>query len=391
MRILAVLISPLLLLACSGTTPASSGPTPAPSQARPAPSSSPTSAPVPALAVLVDFPNGTGPQSTGYDLALVAADGHVAARAHAAARTNIDSVGGPGGAASIDLPEVSVANGRVYYLDGDQTVRYLSPDGATGTFATVPGSTTAHAAFAVSPDATRIAVGVLTYQGNAATVTSLYVHNVASGNQQDVSHPSSELAWPVAWHGTDLVLGVSAGAFTQQGLVLNPYAAAAYHVVDPATSSRVASIGGPDFVSACEVTGLLVTPGTACVHQTASQASELWLLSWSGARIDTIAFPRQSATAALGPDQSAVAICCDGTKAVVVARGRGSQTATALKGSFDSWPCWIDGQHVLAGSVNDHQFQPSVIDLSSGRVAPADAHGFCAAVLGSGGGSGAPF
>jgi hypothetical protein len=135
-----------------------------------------------------------------------------------------------------------------------------------------------------------------------------------------------------------------------------------------------------------------VTPGTACLHETASHTSELWLLSWSGARLDTIAFPQQGATAALGPDQSAVAICCDGAQAVVVARGQRSQTATALKGGLDSWPCWIDGQHVLVGSVNDHQFQPSVVDLSSGRVAPADAHGFCAAVLGSGGGgSGEPF
>jgi hypothetical protein len=230
---------------------------------------------------------------------------------------------------------------------------------------------------------------VLSYQGSAATVGSLSIHDVVSGNQHDLPHPSADLVWPVAWHGANLVLAVLSSGFTQQGLVLNPYSAAGYQVVDPATSNRVASIGGPDFTSACQVTGLLAPPGTACYHQPASHtASELWQLNWSGARFDAITFPKAYATAALGPDQTSLAICCDDAGAVVVAHGQGSQAATALKGN-DSWPCWLDAQHLLAGSVNDHQFTPSVLQLG-GAVTPVDAHGFCAAVLGASAASGEP-
>jgi hypothetical protein len=391
-RAAALIATALILGACSGATPSGTSETPAtaPSSTPNAPSPSPSS--TQSLAVLIDFPNGTGPQSTGYDLALVAADGHVAARAHAAARTFIGTPGGaPGGAAAIDLPEVSVAGSRVYYLDGDRTVRYLTTTGATGTFATVPGSGTAHAAFAVSPDGQRLAVSVLSYQGGAAAVSSLFVHDVLSGTQHDVKPPSADLAWPVAWHGSDLVLAVQSGGFSQQGLVLNPYAATGYQVVDPTTSNRVATIGGPDFTSACQVTGLLAPPGTSCYHLPASHsASELWQLSWTGARFDAITFPRASATAALGPDQTSLAICCDDAGAVVVAHGQASQTATALKGSADSWPCWLDAQHLLAGSVNDHQFRPSVLQLGGAAATPVDAHGFCAAVLGGSAASGEP-
>jgi len=72
-----------------------------------------------------------------------------------------------------------------------------------------------------------------------------------------------------------------------------------------------------------------------------------------------------------------------------VARAQGSPAATALKGS-DSWPCWLDDQHVLAGSVGQHQFQPGVLDAAGGAVATVDAHGFCAAVLGPAEAGGAP-
>ncbi|HEY4025333.1 MAG TPA: hypothetical protein VGO86_02795 [Candidatus Dormibacteraeota bacterium] len=394
MRSLALLLAPLVLVACSGTAPSAtpgSDAVPGPTHTSPPVSTPSAAAPSQSLAVLVDFPTGTGPQSTGYDLALVAADGHVAARAHAAARTFIGTTSGPGGAAAIELPEVSAANGRVYYLDGDRTVRYLTPAGSTGTFATIPGSSTAHAAFAVSPDGQHIAVSVLTYQGNSATVSSLAIHDVTSGIQHDIAHPAPDLVWPVAWHGADLVLATFSTAFSQQGLVLNPYGAAGYQVVNPTAANRVATIGGPDFLSACQVTGLLVPAGTSCYHLAASHsASELWQLSWSGARSDTITVQRSSVTAALGPDQTSVAICCGDATAVILARGQGNQTATALKGNVDSWPCWLDTRHLLAGSVNDHQFQPSVLDLGSSRTTPVDAHGFCAAVLGSSGASGEP-
>src|SRR5215470_7887756 len=142
MRALTLILTPLLLASCAGSSPGSTA-----AQGPPRPAASPSASPGagPPMAALVDFPNGTGPQSTGYDLALVGADGHVAAHAHAAARSFIGSGGSGGGAAALDLPEVSAANDRVYYLDGDRNIRSLSPTGgASGVIASVPGSSTAH-------------------------------------------------------------------------------------------------------------------------------------------------------------------------------------------------------------------------------------------------------
>jgi len=340
------------------------------------------------MAVLVDFPNGTGPRSTGYDLALVGADGHVAARAHAATRSHI----GIFDAAAIDLPEVSAANGRVYYLDGDQNLRSLGTTGSSDVIAALPGSATAHVGFAVSPDGQSIAVSVLTYSGSTASVTSLFTEDLPSGNRHDITHPGADLVWPVGWHGSNLVLAATSSGFSQQGLALNPYFAADFQLVDPSTSNRVATIGGPDFSSGCEVTGLLVPAGTACYHRAGGQtSSELWLLNWSGTRTDTLTVQQSSPTAALHPDQQSVAICCDSSDAVQIAQGHAAPAATALRGSRSgSWPCWLDDQHVLAGSVNDHQFQPGVLTVGGSSVAQVDAHGFCAAVLGSAGAAGEP-
>jgi hypothetical protein len=383
MHSLTLALTTLLLASCAGSSPGSAAPgvaSPAPS-----PSGSPSGQ---ALAALVDFPNGTGPQSTGYDLALVGTDGRVVARAHAAARGFI----GSGGASALDLPEVSAANGRVYYLDGDQDLRSLTPSGTTSdVIASLPGSRTAHVGFAVSPDGRSVAVSVLTYSGDSASVTSLYVEDVPGGNRHDISHPGGGLVWPVGWHGADLVLATAPTGFSQQGLTANPYFASSLELVDPATSGRVASIGGPDPASGCEVTGLFVPAGIACSHQASSSATELWMLDWTGARTDTLTVQRPSATAALNPDQQSAGICCDPSGAVLFAQAHGTPAATTLKGSPDSWPCWVDDQHLLAGAVNDHQFQPDVLAVGSSSVAQVtDAHGFCAAVLGSAGAAGEP-
>lgn len=386
MRALTLVFTALLMAACAGSSPGPAASSTAP-PASPTPSASPGGQP---LAALVDFPNGTGPQSSGYDLALVGTDGRVVARAHAAARSYI----GSGGAAALDLPEVSAANGRVYYLDGDQNLRSLMPSGtASDVIASLPGSVTAHAAFAVSPDGQSIAVAVLTYDGGTASLGSLYVEDLPGGSRHDISHPGGELAWPVGWHGADLVLATASSGFSSRGLTANPYFATGFELVDPATSNRVATIGGPDPASGCEVTGLIVPAGTACFHQASSGASELWMLDWTGARTDTLTVQLPSVTAALNPDQQSAGICCDASNAVLVAQAHAAPAATALTGSADSWPCWVDDQHLLAGSVNDHQFQPGVLAIGPGAGTVAqvtDAHGFCAAVLGSAGAAGEP-
>src|SRR5467141_1134562 len=94
----------------------------------------PAASPSPALAVMVDLFAG----DNTYDIALVAVDGRVVARAHTQKRTEI--------ADAIELPYVSASNSRVYYLDRDRDIRYLKADGTSGLVTSVPGSATVHAA-----------------------------------------------------------------------------------------------------------------------------------------------------------------------------------------------------------------------------------------------------
>jgi hypothetical protein len=75
------------------------------------------------------------------------------ARAHAAKRSAI--------ADAVELPYMSVSKSRVYYLDGDRDVLYFKEDGTIGLAASVAESASIHAASAVSPDGSRIAVTLL--------------------------------------------------------------------------------------------------------------------------------------------------------------------------------------------------------------------------------------
>jgi hypothetical protein len=371
--------------ACQGYAPGQTGsqtPSQVAASASRGSSPGPTALAAQSFAVLVEFPNGTGPQSTGYELSLVAADGRIVAHTHAATRAFIHAAASVSAPAAPDLPEVSVANGRVYFLDGDEQVRYLTPGGSSGMVTKVPGSASAHAGFAISPDGTRIAVSVLSYQGNSASM-NLYVEDVDGGNHHDLFQSSSEYAWPVAWHSGALVLALGP-LFSQQGLWDNPYFASNFHVVDAATANRIATIGGPDYMSSCEVSGLLVPTGTACYHRTASSGmgGVFLLLGWDGTGLVSPAIGSENGgTAALNPEETQTAALLDASRPALVVFSAGNKIAIDLSGSVDSWPCWVDDQHVLIGSVSG--YQPILVDMGSGRAQPVAAHGFCAAVLGA--------
>src|SRR4030088_1660068 len=144
-------------------------PRPAAPGSSPQPSSGPKIMP---LAVIISSLD-TYPTPPGYTVSLVDLTGKTIQTATAAQRswseihfTN-DGYGNP-----ISLPQVSASDNRLYYLDGDATVRYLAPDGASGIAHTLPSSHLSHAAFAVSPDDQRIAVTVVDYP----TVSAGSVH-----------------------------------------------------------------------------------------------------------------------------------------------------------------------------------------------------------------------
>jgi hypothetical protein len=342
---------------------------------------------MPALGILIAFPNGTGPQSTGYDLTLVAADGKVRTRVHAAARSYIHTPGnGPGGAAAYDLPEISASSSRVYYLDGDRDVRYLRPDGSGGLAARIPGTSTAHAAFAVTPDDHRIAVSVVDYASSPPTLR-LYVEDLAGGNHAEIFSSASAYVWPVGWHQGKLVLAAtSAAPFSQQGISGNPYSAPAYHVVDPADATRLATIGA-DFIAGCQPFGLLSAAGTACYHRTATSggAGYFSTLDWNG-KLGSLRVATDTwGMAGIAPTGDELAGCCDASGTAWIAIP-GTRFTSQVQGSPQDWPCFIDDANILFGFLYPAPNErPQIVNARANMdgMGPLQvaASGFCAGIL----------
>jgi hypothetical protein len=374
-----------LVLAACGQTPQTAATQTPSASARQTPGITPSSTGSAApqrFGVLINL--GSGNART-YDLTIVGSNAIPLARLQPATRAGIATPGsGPGGAAAIELPYVSTSNRRVYYLDGDSTIKFVALDGSNGSATKVPGATRAHAAFAISPDDQRIAVSVLDYSATPVRVR-LYVEDLTTGaHHNEIYASSSNYVWPIGWHTGSLVLAVGS-VYSQQGVAWNPYDAAAYHVVDPATADRLATIGSGMSQSGCQPVGPLSNSGTACFVLTQCQGCSNQsenVLDWHGQPLPSAVFSISGqAMGAASPD-GRLAICCDASQHVTIRQGAGSTQTTALTGESGDWVCWLDPTHVLSGFVFASQRdQPAVLDLGTGKVTPVGTHGFCAATM----------
>jgi hypothetical protein len=336
----------------------------------------------------VSFPKGTGPSNGGYDVAIVDISGRVLARAHAAVRSFIEP-SGISAPAAVDLPEISVSNTRLYYLDGDAQVRALSPDGSSVPLIRVAGDASAHAAFAVSPDDRRIAISIISYSPATKMPVGvrLYVEDLSGTNQSEIYSSTSNYVWPVGWHNGDLVLS-SGSPLSPQGIVANPYSSHSYHLVDPSTASRIATIGF-DVQNPCGVWGPLTPAGTACYTRTASSGMGGYfrLLGWDGRNYlpSNGQYPTASggwAAVGIGNRSTNIAMCCDDSTNVTVRMPLGGGSLkTSMNGQGADWVCWLDADHLLSGSVYQQQFQPQMLTIDTNVVVSVDAKGFCAGVM----------
>jgi len=312
---------------------------------------------------LIAFSSGTGPQSAGYDLTLVTVEGTVAVKAHAATRSFIHTPGSGPGAAAIDLPEVSASSTRVYYLDGDQDVRYVRADGSGGLATKVPGTTTAHAAFAVTADDRRIGVSLLDYATSPPTLR-LYVEDLGGANHAEIFSSKSAWVWPVGWRQGTLVLAATNFApFTQQGIAFNPYDAPAYHVVDAVSANRLATIGSGESQTGCQPVGLLTAAGTACYHRTATAggAGYFSTIDWTG-KLQPRQVPTDTGgTAGISPSGTSLARCWGANGMAWI-----DTFETRVQSSSEDWPCFIDDTNVLFGCLL--YTSPSPRDLSTSRM-----------------------
>jgi hypothetical protein len=326
------------------------------------PSAPPTVSPPPtppppvtgSFSVLVTRPTGAT-----YAISLVGLDGKVAASTQASSPT---LVGCPNAGANVPLP-ISTTNSRVYFMDAQGVVRFLSPAGATGQATKVPApGTRTRSIFAVSPNDQRIAVAVATFSSSGAS-TSLYVEDLNGGSNHAVifNENDSYTLWPMGWHGTNELVLAKVAACTQGG----PFGCCGpleLHVVNPATAARRLTIGG----SGCLISGPPTLGGASC--ETTSGTAKVY--SWSGALLRTYAIPGVGmGPIYLSPNAQHLALSTNPNQATV----EGAQTL-----GMDVCG-WIDDTHIIAGG--DAQSQPRIGNISTGVIVPVPALGDCAGRL----------
>jgi hypothetical protein len=212
-----------------------------------------------------------------------------------------------------DPPYVSTSKTHIYVLDGKSTVSMLSPDGSLKKVASIPGTDNTRAAFAISPDDSLIAVGLMDF---SSLTTKLYVERLGGGGRVDVfSAPGPYFYWPVRWRNGKIVLatGPNSESFA------NPYHGTGYALIDPIAGAQPVALGSGDCIPSGTVTAAgtacIVRPGTLCLEDLVANAvspyyynSCLRSLSWSGSET-TFLMPNNEATttlkvnyAALSPD-----------------------------------------------------------------------------------------
>jgi len=139
----------------------------------------------------------------------------------------------------------SASRTRVYYLNSGSEVRFLAPDGTTGAVTRIALGTTEQAGFSVSPDDSKIAVAIFIYTAFPDanyTGMRLYVEDLNDGGHHvDIFSSTTVAEFPVGWTNGHLILAVTNPRCCQVQ-PLNPYDAFSYHVVDPATGTRLAGL-----------------------------------------------------------------------------------------------------------------------------------------------------
>ncbi|HLZ94227.1 MAG TPA: hypothetical protein VKT20_02730 [Candidatus Dormibacteraeota bacterium] len=265
------------------------------------------------------------------------------------------------------LPWVSVTSSRVYYLDAGKTLRFIGLDGTSGTLRDLPVNTaTEEAGISVSPDGSRIAVAVLSYDpapsgqgvGSAAYAgMRMYVENTADGADKAYIFSSTTVAeFPIGWVHGNLVIAVGDTPLCCQAEGINPYSAVAYHVADPTTGRRIATLcaasQGPE--------GPAEPVGTLC-EETSGPPKYEW---WDGREVPLpAAVPSPGRyLVALSPD--GVRVAAGGTPIRILSGGL-NDVVLNVSGTVVGW---LDADHVVYTDAST--FDLAVVSVTSGTVVP---------------------
>jgi len=342
-----VFVGALVLLAsCSPPAASTGSPSPPTHSGKPSTSQLSTSIAPEPLGILATAGWGVGPGSPDghYAVYLVGKDGRVGASVQASGPADLGLLT----QYEVEPPLVNASNSRVYYLEGDADVRFLLRDGSTGLATHIPGNRHARATFAVSPDDRRVAVSVIDYvtdgPGIAAPHASLhvYVEDLSGGSHHvDIFSSDTLVEWPVGWHAGNLVIGTYGALYRPSGTPNYRRDWLGYHIVDPATGSRLATIGA----SSCGVVAM-ARAGAVCNVS----GHDLSLQTWDGS---SRTFPRSAGLLGgiVSPDGLRIAAqqpAASGPGAVVFATTDGPSHPVVPGNPLG----WIDDTHLVFTSFS---------------------------------------
>lgn len=320
----------------------------------------------PSSAVLIDLTSS----ASSYSIALVDTDGGISRTITGLKRTHLATHDGT----AIQLPYVSTTKSSLYYLDGDSVVHGFRINSVPPADIALDVPTGSEAAFAISPDDSRIAVSVLDFTVKPVHVT-LYTDSLTGGHRRVIYQSTSNYVWPVAWHSGLIVLAHAYGPYEESIAPAapargNPYSAISYHLVDPTDASRKVLMGS------CTVSGPLSPAGSGCIQGGS--------IDWQGNTADwsTDDWGTRSSAAALSPDgQWMAAANPNNPSEMALWRSDGTILKSIPGAGLHDWAGWIDDQTLVVGSEGP-DWQPQVSNpFAGGNANVVAARGFFAAVF----------
>ena len=228
-------------------------------------------------------------------------------------------------------------------------MRWFKPDGTSGKATTVPGGPGKVAVISVSPDDGWIAVALFDYTTKPVGET-FYVEDFSGAKRVELRLNTNEYYWPVAWHGSAVVLArqnsaVASFPFTDplpRGVPTD------YRLLELAinTSPIGASFGPGLAPTDCMPSGSFPSSAGFVCTPSGGLGQHL-VVRWSGESTAFMSNPSRQG-GALSPDGTLIASCCHDGAGILIGSPTVGPRNTAAFGDVVLGG-WVDATHVAFG------------------------------------------